>query len=825
MTRRRGVATLRTAPLVVVAALLLGPSQSAAAPGADLVVTAASKPPESVVQGSRVKLRVAVANRAGSRTGGSRVGLYLSSNARWSSSDFKLPGSAAVRALGSRRRATVRVALRMPRDAPPAQRLRLLACADAGHAVLEANEQNNCRVAGSLIVVGGSSFEVIDAYVKLHRLKASRAVLYKLFAVFGDRRLARRYRGDGSRVSGTSAVREAMTRLRSLPRAIRAQVRPFLVPPAYRGSFADGTRIAQRDKDDVASDFDNCTTVRLSDWTSVETAGARVWWRTSSSDATNAQRLAQALEGPIWTALTAVMGRGPLSDTDYRCGGADGKYDVYLWPTGNPKIGVTRAFSSSCAKPQPSYTIVDPRAPRAVLAHEFMHVLQFTYPRAGKCDRWDYLDDATASWAEDRAYHGDQTEHQYKELVEGPLVVFGYGDGYPGWAFMLSATKHGTIAAVPRLFQLGGTHADPLDALDGALPGGLERAWPTFAKEAWNRALLPGALKESFFNWDAWRVRPKVPQVPFRLRARRWEGPLPIELAGLTRQYLDLDFTDRTARELRFKDPSAAGADPQLRTWAFLKIARRGWRSENWSGRDEVVLCRDLPEEDVRQVVIVHSTTKRPPPGDPARTVTQSDKPKLRLKDRCEAEASLTLGGRQVYTVQHADCKPTERTVMSWQLNASFDLPGKVARGAPDPVETDGGAGSGSLEIDEVDPDVESECPPLKHSTHLLEWQGGDGLTLRLLRKGHGIEVEVRMVYGFVGVGERPFDEGILGLGVGPDPFEDGVCKEIHGTIADSKLRDRRITVPLSGTCDVRFGPEDRQHSISQANGTLVITQ
>ena len=605
-------------------------------------------------------------------------------------------------------------------------------------------------------------------------------MLYKLFAVFGDRRLARRYRGDGSRVSGTSAVREAMTRFRSLPRAIRAQVRPFLIPPAYRGSFADGTRIAQRDKDDVASDFDNCTTVRLSDWTSVETAGARVWWRTSSSDARNAQRLAQALEGPIWTSLTAVMGRGPLSDTDYRCGGADGKYDVYLWPTGNPKIGVTRAFSSSCAKPQPSYTIVDPRAPRAVLAHEFMHVLQFTYPRAGKCDRWDYLDDATASWAEDRAYHGDQTEHQYKELVVDPLVVFGYGDGYPGWAFVLSATKHGTIAPVPRLFQLGGTQADPLDALDGALPGGLERAWPTFAKEAWNRALLPDALKESFFNWDAWRVRPKVPQVPFRLRARRWEGPLPIELAGLSRHYLDLDFSDHRARELRFKDPSAAGADPQLRTWAFLKIARRGWRSEDWTGRDEVVFCRDLPEEDVRQVVIVHSTTKRPPPGDAG---AHRDPER---QAEAEVEGPLRGGGLPdpgrpagVHGSTHGlqtnradrDELAAERVVRpAGQGSARRPRPRRRRRRRR---KREPGKRSRSI------PTSRSECPPLKHSTHQLEWRGDEGLTLRLLRKGGGLEIEVRMVYGFVGVGDPRFDEGILGLGVGPDPFEDGVCKEI----------------------------------------------
>ena len=827
LVRRQERAVKRWSVPLIAAALLFGASPAAAAPPPDLVVTAASKAPKSAVAGARLKVTAAVRNRAGGRAARTRVGLYLSDNSKWSSSDVELTGSTLTAALPARRRVVLTVKVRVPRDAPPARRFKLLACADADRRLLEADERNNCRTAGSLIVVGGSAFDVIDAQVMLHRLSSPRALLYKLFAVFGDRRLPKRYRGDGSRVSGTMAVRTALERLPSLPPAIRARVKPFLIPPVYRGTVATKARAAQHEHD-PADDLDACR-IRASDWSSVETAngGARIWWRTASDDAADARRLARELGGTIWTSLTAVMtGHAPLPDGHTSCGGPDPKLDVYLWPLGHPNDGVTRPFSGSCTDPTASYVIVDPRAAPGALAHEFMHVLQYTYSHVGDCNRWMHVEDAVATWAEEHAYHFGQTEHESPELVADPRALFGYGPGYSGWAFVYSVTQRaGGSTTVRRLFELAKVHADPLDALDAALPGGLELDWPVFAKDAWNRPLLPDALKESFFNWDAWPVTPRVPRTSYRLKTRQWEGDLPIELSGLGRQYHDLDLSDRTAREIRFKDPSAVGTDPRLHTWAFLKVANRGWRLEDWTGLDKVEFCRDVPEEDVRQVVVVHSTTKRPPPGDPARTVTQSDKPKLRLKDRCEAGASLTLSGRGVYTVQHTDCEPTETTVMNWRLHASFELPGRVERGAPDPLDATEGAGSGSLAIDEVDRDSLSECPPLKHSTEQLEWRGDEGLALILLRKGGGLEVQVRMVYGFRGAGNPDIDLGIFGLGLGPDPFEDGVCKEIGGVIAASQVRERRISVPLGGTCDVRFGPDDLQHSVSQASGTLVITQ
>jgi hypothetical protein len=790
-----------------------------------LVVTAASKAPKSVVAGSRIKVRVAVANRAGGEAGRSLVGLYLSTNARWSSSDVELAGSGRTRGLTARHRVPVTFKVRVPRDAPPAERFKLLACADARHLISEKDERNNCRAAGSLVVVGGSSFEVIDAYVRLGRLKASRALLYKLFAVVGDRRLPKRYRGDGSRLSGTSVVRAARERLPSLPPAIRAQVRPFLIPPAYQGSFADKSRAS------TAQEPDPCAGP-LSGWSSVVTdnGGARVWWRSSSADAADAQRLKRELGATIWTSLTAVMaGRQPQPDGGYPCGGPDSKLDVYLWPTGDPDSAFTQPLES-CETASPAYIVVHPRAHPGVLAHEFMHVLQETYPRAGDCGKWEYLDDATATWAEDRAYHHDQTEHVYPHMVGFPHVGLRYESSfrYDAWAFVFSATQHaGDSATVRRLYELGAGIADPIDALDAALPRGLESAWPAFAKDAWNRPLLPDGLKESFFNWDAWRVKPRVRPLVYRLKGRQLEDRLPIELAGLTRQYYDLRFGDRRARRITFKDPSGAGADSQLHTWAFVKV-RRAWRAEDWTGRREVEFCRDNKAEDVRQVVIVHSTTRRPRAGHPGRIVTHSDKPRLKLESRCEAGASLTLGGSALYTVTGQRCGLEERArIPSWRLRAEFELPGRIERGAPDPVDASSGSGSGSLELEQA------LCDEPEHSTHPLSWEeppGQDvdtGLTLRLLRRGGGLEVEVRMGhFGFALDGESGSgDVTPFGLGLTVEEFERGGCKEIHGMIPASRLDDRSITVPVSGTCNSTTGADPVVHGESQANGTLVITQ
>ena len=811
--------------IVLVAALLPGASPADAARPPDLRVTSLSKPPRALLAGHRLKLRVKVANRRG-RAGRSRVGLFLSTNAQWSSSDVELTGSRRTRALRGRRSAAVRVRVRVPRNAPPGVRFRLLACADARHTVAEANEGNNCRAGRAVVVVGGSAFQVIDAYASLGRLSASKALLYKLYALSGDRRLPRRFRGDGSRLSGTNILRTALERRRSLPARVRAQVERFLRPPIYPQSFASRAQ-ADGGADLIdPNSFDACS-ARGPGWDNVLVSSggqgiARVWWRTSSRDQANADRLAGALVREIWPRLTGLMGRTPVPDGRMKCGGVDPLLDVYLYPTGNPDYAFTPQWFECEHWPSPGFIVVDPRASRATLAHEFMHLLHASFPFAVKsCRPWYYVNDATATWAEDFVYHGDQSEDGYTGLVEKRSAIFGYplDWGYDGWAFMFSATHHQGPARVRAIYELARTIARPLDAVDAALQGGFDTSWPRFAREAWNRPLLPNGLKESFFSrsWDSWGPSPFVRPIAYRLRGRQFTDPLPIELAGMSKQYYDLRFDNRNAREVTFQNPSG-GTRSKLRTWAFVKIAREGWKLEDWTQRKEVEFCRDDKTEDVRQVVLVQSSWKRPSAAKPYAVLTASRKPKLRLRDRCDAKVVLHIHGSESLTVTDSECGVQERySSPSWRADIEFDIRSRFGT-RTDQSEMVRGSGSGNRT------GVVNIChEPEPYST---QWELGPGGTstgsLEVKPSGGGARVTLVLTPFFNQIGGEgdwsPYFVFDLSLG--------DWCEGPHGFVSARQLKARHISIPMSASCErtaVASGSGDTFHGIASASGTLEV--
>jgi hypothetical protein len=612
--------------LVVPAALPAGVGASRP----NLAVTSVGVGAPRADVGASLRATTSVVNRGRGRASASLVRFYLSRDARWSSADVPL-GAARVRGLARRGRARLTTKLRIPAQAPRAERLRLLACIGT----------TNCRAGGRLVVVGGSSLEVIDAAVALGQLRPSQAIVYKVFAAFGDGRLPRRFRGDGSRIDGTAAVELARERFSSLPASARAAVKPFLIPPIYQGSFADRrSRLAPR-----ADDQAFACTVRLSDWDSVVSpAGdARIWWpRSAPGNAARATVIASWLDNEIRPALLGLMGtnHAPPNDAGLSCGGLDGLFDIYLYPLGGNEDGITSGFSCNAGR---SSMVFDPRAPRGTLAHEYMHAIQYTFARSEPCEDWSYLNDATATWAEDYVYHHDNTEHLYPQLIRYPDGVFSAGPGYPGWAFFYSATRRVGPTVVPRLYAAAGG-AKPLDALDASLPGGLAMRWPLFASDAWNRRLAP-AVTDSFFSrsWDSWGPRPEVRPTPKALRGKESTEPLPIQLVGLGKQYYDLTFADRKAKEIRFIDPSARGVDANLRTYAYVKLANGKWSGEDWTSSGDHTFCRKRKTQDVREVVLVHTTTTRPRGTNGTTQVVSTDKPKLRLRDRCE-ETPLYLG-------------------------------------------------------------------------------------------------------------------------------------------------------------------------------------
>ena len=69
-----------------------------------------------------------------------------------------------------------------------------------------------------------------------------------------------------------------------------------------------------------------------------------------------------------------------------------------------------------------------------ILAHEFMHVLQFTYHYADDCDEYTKLDEATAQWAIDYVVPHNDHEHATDAFLPNPGAAL-WRQSYDGWPF------------------------------------------------------------------------------------------------------------------------------------------------------------------------------------------------------------------------------------------------------------------------------------------------------------------------------------------------------------------------------------------------------
>jgi len=350
--------------------------------------------------------------------------------------------------------------------------------------------------------------------------------------------------------------------------------------------------------------------------------------------------------------------------------------------------------------------------------------------------------------------------------------------------------------------------------------GGFAASWPRFAREAWNRRLSPSGLTESFFSWDSWRPRPAVRPIAYRLRGRERTDRLPIELGGLSKQYYDLHFDDPHAREVTFQNPSGASPDRRLRTWAFVKIAREGWKAEDWTGKQEVEFCRDEKTEDVRQVVLVHSTWTRPRAANPNAVVTRSRKPKLRLRNRCPAKVVLHISGSENSTVTDSDCGLQSRySAPRWQADIEFDIRSRFGTRA-DQSEMVGGSGSGNSSGVE---NICSEPEPFSAQWELGSQGIGTGSLEVTPTAGGGARVSLVLTPFFNQIGGDGEWSPYFFIDDSTDPEW---CEGPHGTVSAEQLKSRHISIPMSASCDrtvVQSGTGDTVHAAASAGGTLEV--
>ena len=368
-------------------------------------------------------------------------------------------------------------------------------------------------------------------------------------------------------------------------------------------------------------------------------AGAMVAYdRDVRGDRAAARRIARMVRAQIYPRFKRLLGRTPPSDARERCyNGPDGRLDVYV--TRDREIGDflipegVRAFvhpfmsNRGCAPRRPVFALVSPDVRPAVLAHELFHAFQAAYDVAGDCVRYGSWEEATATWAGDWIYPRDDVEHEQKDAFRypnGPLSI----QEYSAWVLMRYLSEKSGPGVIRRIEEAKEDHPED-EHVDVSIPGGFRARLPEFAVYAWNQSPLPNlpGIGRSFRAWDRITDKPASERMQLSLGgARTAQREVPMRrMRVLTRAYRDVTVADGAIRRLTFVNPQAA--DPNVHVRALLQKADGRWTHENWDGRDRVELCRDVPEQDVRRIVLVltRSSYKR------GLVVT----PRFELEDSC----------------------------------------------------------------------------------------------------------------------------------------------------------------------------------------------
>jgi hypothetical protein len=319
---------------------------------------------------------------------------------------------------------------------------------------LKAGSNPNEAASTPLPTSGLTSAQLIDAALASGGISSEQALIYKLFAEFGDLRLPAAYRGVPSQNVDSRIVTEVSRLMPTLSAQTQAVLQPFFVLPIYDGSWA-GQRLASEQAQNLrsarlaavaaaAAADENCVYGRTSSFETVITAHTNIHYRAATpgtDPATQidhqrgvqtAQIVSRYIED-IWNSETELFGRAPPSDAtiDSGCNGGDGALDITIVPSswwlndfGNPATrAMTVAYTGTCTS-RPSHILIRALSPyldanadnqaiiekqvRDALAHEMFHAIEFGYDHAtGNCADYDWLGEATANWAIDYVYPDD----------------------------------------------------------------------------------------------------------------------------------------------------------------------------------------------------------------------------------------------------------------------------------------------------------------------------------------------------------------------------------------------------------------------------------
>ena len=270
------------------------------------------------------------------------------------------------------------------------------------------------------------------------------------------------------------------------------------------------------------------------DWSFVEAdsgpaAGKiRIWYQDdlAATDGVVAASLMTTMETKIWGPLTTLMGREPLPDSGSTesCEGGSDALDIALL-----NLPTASTFSHTSANENTPTRMIFPSSPvppgwsalEPYLAHEFMHMIQFSYTfSSGDMTSPEnlWLREGTAQWVQD--YVSDptygigitpeDTEHQpLPTFFNNPQVPLDSPTpkphDYASYVFPLWAARSGNDAGVVKDMWSGVGSQKSLASAKAAFGSSWNTTWKDFVRTNWNQGTI-----NQLQSWDLITNTPAV---------------------------------------------------------------------------------------------------------------------------------------------------------------------------------------------------------------------------------------------------------------------------------------------------------------------------
>lgn len=488
--------------------------------------------------------------------------------------------------------------------------------------------------------------QLVQQAVDRGEIDTGTALLYRAYSAFGDARLPAAFRGDPSAPEDHLVLREAAEDWSTLSVDARRALVPFMLPPAAPGSWANAPAavaggVALAGYVTAAATPDPCESNMLvgNNWDSVPTSDGkiRIWYKkNNAADRQQALFIRPALE-TAYHDFAMLLGREPPSDGTSPCfHGPDGALDIYFIERVDgayaltvpyPQPGANSDLRPRCSETSSFIVMQSMGGPpdRGSMLHELFHAFQQAFPYKGDaCSSYLWFDEGAANWGVHYADPLLDWEHRDDMLLTRPDDNFVRYSGYDNWIFDLFIQE--TIAAerMRTIYENFGK-LDSLAAVDRAIDGFKEQ-YPKFAIAAWNQ----DPIHPNFLDWD------RVPEVPLKFNPatchglENWGKPcsdntwsdlepirltldgraeqkvdVPADLSWLARFYTPAAVVDESVRYLAFDNTMAGVSTASVQ--AILTFADGHIGTADWSRKSTVEFCRDKPDENVTDLVIVYA--------------------------------------------------------------------------------------------------------------------------------------------------------------------------------------------------------------------------